>query len=114
MALQLKVSSLTKTTPSLLSSHNRNQSSNSKAFLLSASPGVRKFASPSKSSTRSRQITTTRCLFGKGVVPAANDVVEGLLDGVTTSIRSISQPDRVKRDDFPLDFKFGASTSALQ
>ncbi|KAI3944826.1 hypothetical protein MKW92_051923, partial [Papaver armeniacum] len=55
MALQLRVSSLTKTTPSLLSSHNHNQSSNSKAFLLLASPGVRKFASPSKSSTRSRQ-----------------------------------------------------------
>ncbi|KAI3877584.1 hypothetical protein MKX03_037717 [Papaver bracteatum] len=114
MALQLRVSSLTKTTPSLLSSHNHNQSSISRAFLLSASLGVCKFASPSKSSTRSRQITTTRCLFGKGVVPAANDVVEGVLDGVTNSIRSISQPDRVKRDDFPLDFKFGASTSALQ
>ncbi|KAI3908002.1 hypothetical protein MKW98_003647 [Papaver atlanticum] len=114
MALQLRVSSLTKTTPSLLSSHNHNQSSISKAFLLSESPGVRKFASPTKSSIRSRQITTTRCLFGKGVVPAANDVVEGVIDGVTTSIRSISQPDRVKRDDFPLDFKFGASTSALQ
>ncbi|KAI3981682.1 hypothetical protein MKX01_020625 [Papaver californicum] len=113
MGLQLRVSSLTKTTPSLLSSHN--QSFIYTALLLSPSPGIRvcKFASP-RSSTRSRQITTTRCLFGKGVVPAADDVVEGVLDGVATSIRSISQPDRVKRDDFPLDFKFEASTSALQ
>ncbi|OVA17550.1 Glycoside hydrolase [Macleaya cordata] len=65
-----------------------------------------------------------RCLLGKIVSPVGKVVdgvvggvvggVTGAVEGATTGIVPVSQPDQVKRSDFPAKFMFGASTSALQ
>lgn len=56
--------------------------------------------------------SVTKCL--KGVAFPQPHVVEKLLNGGIIPSETVSQPQQITRKDFPLDFKFGCSTSALQ
>ncbi|OVA17552.1 Glycoside hydrolase [Macleaya cordata] len=133
MATLLQVVSLTKSPSAALSPYHqysktssssstttttkRNNIINNNGSFLSGGVVIRNIGNESLSSSPNhyndrRSSPSIRCLFGKVIAPAIDDVAD-VLNGVTGLI-PVSQPDRVKRSDFPTDFKFGASTSALQ